>query len=87
MNSLSAKRRPLDSRWSGTPGRVSGAVTQEVEQQFGVQRWLAAGQADSASGRRKQTDDGLGAFEQPGVIAVLRRLRAHEAVVVALLGE
>ena len=69
------------------PGRGVPAVLEQVDQGIGVQSWLAAGQAQALGRRRQQADDPLGPVEQPGVVAVFGRLRAHQAVVVALLGQ
>jgi hypothetical protein len=52
-----------------------------------VQRWLAAGQPDARGRGRQEVDDLPGPVEQPAVFPVLGWLGAHQAVVVALLGE
>ena len=69
------------------PGRDPLAVLEEPDERVGVQGRLAAGEAESPRAGREQADHLSCPVEQPGVVAVLRRLGAHEAVVVALLGE
>src|SRR5580704_677947 len=52
-----------------------------------MQRRLSTGKAERVRTLRQEADYLPGPVEQPGVVAVLRRLGAHDAVVVALLGE
>src|SRR5580704_17727262 len=52
-----------------------------------MQRRLSTGKAERVRTLRQEADYLPGPVEQPGVVAVLRRLGAHKAVVVALLGE
>ena len=68
-------------------GRDLLAVLKEADERVRVQRRLAAGQAEGPRAVRQQADHLPCPVEQPGVVAVFRRLGAHEAVVVALLGE
>ena len=69
------------------PGRDPLAVLKEADERVRVQGRLAAGKAERPRALREQADHLPCPVEQPGVVAVLRRLGAHEAVVVALLGE
>ena len=69
------------------PRRGLLAVLKQADERVRVQRRLAAGQAERPGALREQADHFLSPVEQPGVVAVLRRLGAHQAVVVALLGE
>ena len=63
------------------------AVVKQANERAGVQGRFAAGEAEGTRARGQQADHLPGPVEQPGIVAFLRRLGAHEAVVVALLGE
>ncbi len=52
-----------------------------------VEGRLAAGEADVARSRRKQPDELECVLEEPVIVCALRRLGAHQAEVVAALGQ
>ena len=69
------------------PGRGVPAVLKQVDKGIRMKGWFPAGEAQALSRRWQEADGLLCSVEQPGVISVLGWLRAHQAVVVALLGQ
>ena len=86
-NSGSAKRRAVGQDVDLRLGMEVAAEAQQLDQILPVERRLAAGEPDLRGVARKQPDQLEGLCEQVIVDRGLRRLRAHQAVVVAALGE